>query len=175
MTTAVMMNFGAGSPSWKAEMYEALGSAEHSYATATRTTISSGLKKLELAWDLRTLSTKLSRFLDGLYEAMNSADQGTSKVEPTTPEQIDQTIRSMEYLYYTLNRICSTAKQKGLTNHSLMAGSLLAIGRRSEELLDFADWLHACVTTPTDTLDEIYRSGREELAKGDVYDLASVG
>jgi len=172
---AATMNLGLGSNSWDIDMYETLGSASHSYATASQTTLSSGLKKLELAWDLRTLSVRLSRFLDNLYEAMNKVDAGKGQAQSATPEQVEQAVRSLEYLYEILNRLCCTAKQRGLTNQSLMAGSLKTIMRRSEELLDFADWLHAVVANRPEKLDAIYASGRAELAEGAVYDLSSVG
>lgn len=80
----------------------------------------------------------------------------------------------MEYLYDVIDRTYSKCERIRLTNNSLIAGPLRVIHRRSEELLDIADWLHTAVHSSASKLDAIYAGARADLAEGNVYDLSQV-
>jgi hypothetical protein len=134
--------------------------------------VSTTLKKLALSRNLNILDKKLSAMLDGMYAAAQKAEANPHPAKTTsTKEQYESTIKTLEYLYDVLTRLHSKAHQMGLTNHSLMAASLRSIHRRTEELLDVADWFYVAINSSGSRLDEIYANARTELAEGKVYDL----
>ncbi len=178
MSSVATMSLEFGSDLWNADMYETVGVASHTYATAAQvsTAIYSGIHKVQLAWDLRSLSNKISSFLDRIHASVAKAE--TTSVAPidsqqtVSREQLESTIRSLEYIYETTSRLFSTAQKKGLTNNSMMAGSLRTIRRRSEEFLDIADWLKAYLSTTSSELDAIFANARADLAAGEVFGLS---
>lgn len=136
-------------------------------------TVSASVRKLSIAWNLNSLSRKLCALLDGLYASIEKAENG-AEVRPTvTKEQIESAIKTYEYLYDVVTRLYTMAHEHRLTNNSMMAGSLATINRRSEELLDIADWLHAALHSSASSLDAIYAQARKDLAEGKVYDIAA--
>ncbi len=167
MGYAGAMNLGVGTDGWNANMYSTVSAASNTFATvsAVSTAVNHGLTKMRLAWNLRNLSNMLSVFLDGIQEAVESAENGKTKGSPSTREDVESAIRSFEYMYDMLSRLYSTAERKRLTNNSLMAGSLKTIHRRSEELLDIVDWLQTAISYTPSQLEDIFSSARAELSE----------
>lgn len=160
---------GPGNDCWDAAMYDAASLASRSAAAVIA--VRSGVQKMTLAWDLRQLSNALSAFLDKVYVKSEAASRGemTEELsEAITREQIESCIRSLEYMYETISRLHSKSERKGLTNNSLMAGSLKTIRRRSEELLDLADWLQTSLDYTPSELESIFVNARNELREGQV-------
>jgi hypothetical protein len=173
MNNAAVIPTGFGSDGWNATVYETVSSASHTFAVASA--FNSGLQRLALAWDLRKLSNKVSDFLDDIYaQCVKAEAKAGSAGTPPTREQLEDAAKSMEQLYYVVDRLYSTARKKGLMNNSMMAASLHNIHRRSEEFLDLADWIHTAIEHSSSELENLYASSREELANGEVVDLAQV-
>jgi hypothetical protein len=174
MSTAAVMNMGIGSECWDAGMYETVGVASHTFAAVSQVSgaVNSGLKHLSIAWDLRKLNVNFSNFLDNVYKTHEDARNGVTKFVPATREELETSIRSLEYLYETMSRLYTTSQKKRLTNNSLMAGSLANIHRRSEELLDIADWFRIALSSSNSELDSIFASARADLAEGNVFNLS---
>ena len=173
MTTGTMsLEFGVGT--WSDDMHDAVSCASHSYVTASQVSaMYLGVTKLKLAWDLRCLSDKLSRFLDSLYAQLKMSESGkVPQGGAASREDVKHAERTLEYLYEITNRLYEKAAQKKLTNHSFMAGSLRSIHKHSEELLDLADWLHVSLESKASELDALYSEARADLAKGEVFTLA---
>jgi hypothetical protein len=137
--------------------------------------VSTGFRMWQLARSLNNLSRKISALLDGIHSSVEQAEKNATPSKKVTKEQIESAIKSFEYLYDVLNRLYSTAQERRLTNNSRMVTSLQNIHRRSEELLDIADWLHAAAHSSASALDSIYAQARKDLAEGNVYDMAQVG
>jgi len=107
-------------------------------------------------------------------EAQEEASPSTGRPAPTK-EQLESAIKAYEYLYDVITRLYLKAHERRLTNSSMMAASLQTIHRRSEELMDIADWLHVAVHSSASALDALYANARKDLAEGKVYEIADAG
>lgn len=181
MNNIAVMGSGLGADLWYPKVDDTVGVASYAYVATSRASgaMGTGLAKVKLAWHLRTLSSKLSSLLDGIQTGVESSMKAgkaskKAKQEPVTREKIESAIRSLEYLYDVISRIYAKAQEHQLTNYSTMAASLRSIHRRSEELLDLADWLQSTLSQTSSDLDKLYAKARKDLAEGNVHDLAQV-
>ena len=175
MATAVL-RLGVGSDAWNLKVDSTVEAASSTLVSASRlsTTISVGLARMRLAWSLNQFANKLSSMVDGVYQAAEKAEKKPVSSSPSTPEQIESALRSLEYIHDAAKRLYVTGKTMGLTNSSLTAGPLRIVQRRAEELTDIEDWLRAALAYSPAELDEIYSKARKDLEHGEVCDLSQV-
>jgi hypothetical protein len=174
MNNVAVMNIGFGPDCWNTEIYYTAGVASQTFAAASEVTtaVHSSFKMMKLAWDLRSLSLKLSDFLDGIYKSCENAQKTNIKDRPSvSKEQVESAIRSLEYLYEVTTRLYMTAQKKRFTNNSMMATSLRTIHRRTEELMDLVDWFETALSHSSSELDDLYLNARKDLSEGKVFDL----
>lgn len=129
---------------------------------------------LRLASSFYSMNRGLSKFLDESYAIMSGERIPEIKKEfPTTPQSMRTTAENLEHVYRTIQYVGEISRRARLTNNSLTAGSLNSLVRRSEELLDFADWIE--MMADPKGVKETFDRAKEERDRGEIYDMSSVG
>lgn len=116
---------------------------------------------------------KADREIKSLLERVNGIIEGTIKVvtpeEPVTRAQIEGLIDSLDMIARNIDYIHESGRRVGLTNNSLMAGSLKSLVAHREGILDVADWLDASLKT--DENAAILARASRERESGQTIDL----
>lgn len=175
--TELVMNIGVGTAMWDAEVSDTVGVASHVFASASRFSdaFNMGLTKVSLATQLWKLSGSLSSLVENIHTAVeNAPTAGSASAKTSTREQIESALRTLEYLHETARRLYCKCESLRFTNSSMMAGSLCAINRRTEQLMDVIDWLRCYLGHSPSEINSIFADARKKLESGEVYDLAEL-
>lgn len=172
----LVMRMGVGTAVWDAQISDTVGAASRVFASASRFSeaFNLGIKKFHFAHQLSKYSTFLSDMMDGIHKAAENASVSSPSAKVTTKEELEVSLRSLEYLYEINRRIYQRCETHRLTNNSMMAASLRNISSRSEQLLSIIDWIRCYIESVPSELDTLFTGAREKLKNGEVYDLAEL-
>jgi len=138
-----------------------------------------GLRVLNLAGTLWNLDRHLSKFLQSVYSAMESADevrsQSEKNTEVATRERAEKAVSTLRSMHEIVDNVYQRSRHARLTNHSLLSVSLNSIHARNEEIADLMEWLEIAFDQEF-LKTHAYENARalEEFERGETFDLAQV-
>lgn len=160
---AVLSNFDTDR--WNANVYGAMA-----LASRLSTLVKDRTATLKLAYRLWGLDTSLSKFMNRVYEAMESGKAKSE--EEITPDRIKEVAQTLRRLYDIVDGIYGPAKKAGLTNNSLTSMALNSVRKRAEDILELAEWFETCIDP--EAVESIFQRSAEEEARGEIFDLSSI-
>jgi len=165
MATAVAVLSSFGSDQWDAETYAVL-----SLAARLSSLVKTRSQAIRLAYQMWRLNSMLA----GFFEAVSNVFEGrvSPSTTPVTPEQIEDSIRTLRKMHAALETLYEAAKRSQLTNHSLIAMPLRSMHTYSDEILELAELLELCQAP--EQVQAIFDRSSKEREQGDIYDLAQI-
>lgn len=154
--TAVLANFD--SDEFNVKVYESL-----TRASQVLVNIKTKGQVLFLSARLWQLNGRLEKLMTDLKD-ITEGNKQVESVEPLTPARSEHAISSLEELSRVLSYIYEQSRRRGLTNNSLIAGSLARMNKYSDCLIDIADWLHVLIQEHE--LHPIFERGHNERLSG---------
>lgn len=167
MSTAATIIGNLGTYTLSAQVYDALALASR-LAAAVKNRSSA----LQTAYHLRRLDTRLAEFVDIVNRAMDGKVKLDPNAEPATPVMLRSHADNFEQLYRTLDYIVAGARRAGLTNNSLMAGSIRGIEHHLDAISNLADWFD--LASQPEAITKIFNGAEQERERGELIDLAKV-
>jgi hypothetical protein len=155
------------SPEWNADFYGALSSVSR-LAVAVK----NKANVLKLAYALRNGNRSLKALFDQVDAVMDGTAMPLAEAEMPSPQRLFDTADTLMKLSRDIDYIYELLRCVGLTNNSLMAGSLAAFHQYRGRLEDLADWLE--LAAQSDDVRTIFERASAERERGEIVDLERV-
>lgn len=160
---AVLSNFD--SDRWDAEVYGAMALASKMSAL-----VKDRAATVKLVYRLWNLDNILRKMLNQVHRSMEGAKR--VGVEEVTPDRVKEVAQELRRLYGLLDKIYGPAKKAGLTNNSMTSMPLNSIRRRSEDILELAEWFE--ISLEPEYVESIFQRASDEERRGEIYDFDSI-
>jgi len=167
MATAANLLASLGVDEWEVRVYSALSTAS-SLAAA----IKNRTNAVHLAYSFYKINKSLTEMISQAYEMVEGKRTPPPDDEPITPQRLHLVSYNLDELARMIVHLYERGKSAGLTNNSLMAGSLNGMLKHVEEIKDVADWFEAAADS--ERLSAISARAKQEKENGDLFDLSQV-
>jgi len=127
---------------------------------------------VSICWNLRKVDKTVRDLLEKVYGIMEGRIQVERAPEPVTPQQVEESIDTLDMIARTIDSTHESMRRVGLTSNSLTAASLASLVQRREEILDLADWFDASLKT--EETAAIFARAKTEREMGQVVDINQV-
>lgn len=152
---------------WDAEVYGAMSLASRLSALVKDRTAA-----FRLTYKLWNLDNILRGLMNQVHDSLKDGKHAAAGAEEVTPDRVEEVAQLLRRLHTMLGRIYSAAKIAGLTNSSMTAMAFNSIHKRSEDIMELAEWME--ISLQPQLIESIFQRAEQEEARGEVYDFDSI-
>ena len=155
-----------GSDDWNVDVYSTISFAAK---------LSGAIHERRLAYQLKfccwRLNKKLDDFFETIYLTMEAAQEGRlpAPTSPASPDAVQNAINSLVALHGVLDGICTSTKDGGLLNHSVVAPGLRRLRKQDDRVVELTEWLEDMLHP--EKLEALFASAQEEFERGETVTL----